>query len=63
MPDIRDTAQSMANEYQETVILVEEPPAMAVSGFKSAIPYCVLVTHASPEELRAGEEIQPRVKK
>lgn len=56
LEDLRRTGQAQANEYQEPVLLIEDPPAMPIHGFKSAIPYVTLESHASEQEKRAATQ-------
>lgn len=60
---LRRIAQREADEYRQTVLLILEPPATPINGFRSATPYCTLITHASAEEKQApSERFEPNEK-
>jgi hypothetical protein len=47
---LEDTARELARQYGEAALVVVCPPESAICGPTSQIPYCVLVSQASPEE-------------
>lgn len=58
---LREYGQAQANEYQEPVLLIEDPPALPITGFKSTIPYVTLESHATDREKQAAtQRIEPK---
>ena len=51
---LRQEGQRLAEEFGETVLLIEDPPATEILGFKSVIPCLVLDCFATAAEKEAA---------
>lgn len=58
---LRQLGQDLADQWNEPVLMVLDPPRNSVTGYQPELPYCTFVRSATPAEVRvATERFEPQ---